>query len=347
MNIVLEKDLNFILDNTTGSLTQLKQCAIFITGATGFFGKWLLSALQWANYQGGYGIKIVALSRDPHAFIRNYPHLAKDVTFIQGDVTDFLFPNQHYDYIIHAATEASAKLNSEQPSIMLNTIIEGTKRILEFAQHCGAKRILHTSSGAVYGIQPTNIDYITEDYLGALDISKAKSAYGEGKRIAELLGVIHSQETGIEFINARCFAFVGLYLPLTAHFAIGNFINNALNNQSIVIKGDGTAMRSYLYAADLVIWLFTILTKGKNNHAYNVGSDISYSISEIACQIQRYFPQLAIEILEPPSVNQLPERYIPAIEKAKNELGLKVETDLDAAIKKTIAQIQNARCNSG
>jgi dTDP-glucose 4,6-dehydratase len=345
MNTELEKDLDFILDNTIVSLVQLKQCAIFITGATGFFGKWLLETLQWANHQGGYNIKITALSRNPQAFIKDYPYLTKNITFIQGNVTNFVFPNQRYDYVIHAATEASVQLNNEHPGFMLNTIIVGTKRILEFAKHCGAKRILHTSSGAIYGVQPTTIDNVNEDYLGAPDINNIKSAYGEGKRVAELLGIIHAQETGIEFINARCFAFVGLYLPLTTHFAIGNFISNGLNNDPIIIKGDGTPRRSYLYAADLMIWLLTILTDGKNNQAYNVGSDISYSISEIAHAVQCYFPQLPIEILQQPLVNKIPERYVPSIEKAKNELGLKVMTSLDKAIEKTVMQIQNLRSN--
>lgn len=342
MNNALKKDLDFILEHTPRSLSQLTQHSIFITGATGFFGKWLLETLQWANHQGGYQISITALSRNPQQFINRYPQLAKNITFIQGDVTDFIFPNQHYDYIIHAATQASAQLNNEQPALMLNTLIEGTKRILEFAKQCGAKRILHTSSGAVYGVQPTTIDNVTEDYLGAPDISNPKSAYGEGKRIAELLGIIHAQETGIEFVNARCFAFVGLYLPLTTHFAIGNFINNGLNHQPIIIKGDGTPRRSYLYAADLMIWLLTLLTDGRNSHAYNVGSDMSYSIAEIAETVQAHFPQLQIEILQQPVVNKIAERYVPSIEKAKNELGLKVLIDLNKAIEKTIVQIQNS-----
>lgn len=338
MNIALQKDLDFILTNTSSVLSELKQCSIFITGATGFFGKWLLHTLQWANNQCGYGyqIKITALSRNPQSFVEQYPHLAKSVDFIQGNVTDFVFPNKKYDYIIHAATEASEKLNREQPSVMLNTIIEGTKRILEFSKICGAKRILHTSSGAVYGVQPTSIDNLIEDYCGAPDIGNIKSAYGEGKRIAELLGVIHAHETGIEFINARCFAFVGLYLPLNTHFAIGNFINNGLNNEPILIKGDGTSIRSYLYAADLVIWLLTILTHGKSGEVYNVGSDVSYSIAEIAHAVQQFFPHAPIKILQQPIDGKLPERYVPSIEKAKQKLNLKVNINLSQAIEKAL-----------
>ena len=343
MTIELRRDLDFIVENTTILFSQLQNQSVFITGATGFFGKWLLYTLKWANHQGGYSIKITALSRNPNQFIKNHPHLAKDVTFIQGDVVDFAFPNQHYDYIIHAATPASKKLNNEQPTLMLNTIIAGTQRVLAFSKYCNAKRILHTSSGAVYGIQPTNIDNVTEDYLGAPDISNVKNAYSEGKRIAELLGVIHANETGIEFVNARCFAFIGVYLPLTSHFAIGNFINNGLNNEAIIIKGNGTPKRSYLYMADLVIWLLTILINGENKEAYNVGSDISLSITKLAQAVHLHFPKSPIEILQKPLPDRLPERYVPSIEKAKNELGLKVITNLDQALEKTIKQILHSR----
>ncbi len=342
MNSEFKKDLDFILMNISPSLIKLKQSSIFITGATGFFGKWLLATLQWANHQGNYQLKITALSRNPHAFVQAYPSLAQQITFIQGDITDFAFPKQQYDYIIHAATEASAQLNDQAPAIMLNTIIAGMQRILQFADYCGAKRILHTSSGAVYGVQPPAMSQMCENYLGAPTIQNSTSAYAEGKRVAELLGVIHAQQSKIELVNARCFAFVGLYLPLTTHFAIGNFIYNGLNKQPIIIKGDGTPKRSYLYAAELMIWLLTILTQGKNSQAYNVGSDMSYSIVEIAQLVQRYFPASAITILQPAIEHELPARYVPNIDKARSELGLNVTIDLALAIEKTIIQTQYA-----
>src|SRR5260370_33188789 len=99
--------------------------------------------------------------------------------------------------------------------------------------------------------------------MGAPDTMDANSAYGEGKRMAELLCAIYRKSYGIETKIARGFAFVGPYMQLDTHFAIGNFVSDSLAGQCIEVRGDGTPLRSYLYASDLMVWLWTILTRGK------------------------------------------------------------------------------------
>jgi dTDP-glucose 4,6-dehydratase len=129
---------------------------------------------------------------------------------------------------------------------------------------------------------------------------------------------------------------VGPYLPLDIHFAIGNFIRDALAGGPIVIKGDGTACRSYLYAADLVIWLWTILLQGKNCRAYNVGSDKVVTIAELAQLIAKDNPvDLEVKIQKRSLPGVLPERYIPSIERAKTELKLSEYIELKTAIQNT------------
>ena len=175
-----------------------------------------------------------------------------------------------FDYVIHAATAVRADLISQNPLDMLDTITLGTRHVLDMAVQCNVKRVLLTSSGAVYGRQPCDISAMGEDYLGALDVADPLSVYGHGKRIAELLCRIYKQQYGIEIVIARCFAFVGPYLDLGIHFAIGNFIRDGLRGDPIKVSGDGTAVRSYLYAADLAIWLWTLLLKATSGQVYNV-----------------------------------------------------------------------------
>ena len=257
------EDLEHVLEHTRVLWSEASGKSFFITGGTGFFGMWLLESFAHINDQLALGMRATILTRDPAAFARKTPHLAAraDLQFIQGDIRSFPFPEGQFDYIIHAATEVRAKLNEEAPQEMLDAIIAGSRRVLDFAAQCGVKKLLLTSSGAVYGKQPSEITHISEDYLGAPDPLLPGSAYGEGKRLAEHMCCVHAHQHGYEAKIARCFAFVGPHLPLDAHFAIGNFIRDAISGMPIQINGDGTPMRSYLYASDLAVWLWTILFK--------------------------------------------------------------------------------------
>ena len=331
-------DLDFICKTAEDLFLQFRDQNIFITGITGFFGKWLLESLIYANDKLSLNLNIYGLSRDPQKFLNCYPYLKqhKNLNLIKGNVLDFSLKSVQCKYLIHAATDASAELNNHNPELMLNTITKGTENILNFAKSCKVEHFLFVSSGAVYGRQPPNISHIEEDYIGAPNCCDQASAYGEGKRAAELLAVIRSKTSDINTKIARCFAFVGPYLPIDKHFAIGNFIQNGLQGKKIIIKGDGTPLRSYLYSADLVIWLLTVLIKGKSCRPYNVGSDKAISIEELARCVSQKFNNIEIEILKPKNTNTPILQYVPSVSRAQKELGLKIYTDLETSLIKTI-----------
>jgi dTDP-glucose 4,6-dehydratase len=333
----LSADLDHILEHTRDLWSELRGERIFITGGTGFFGCWLLESLLWANDRLDLDCGVTVLSRSPELFQTKAPHLAghKSVSLMQGDVRTFKFPDGKFRHIIHAATQSSVKLNTENPLQMLDTIVEGTRHTLEFAKICRAENFLLTSSGAVYGKQPADMTHIPEHYNGAPDPLDPKSAYGEGKRIAEYLCTVYA-DTHLKPKIARCFAFVGPYLPLDIHFAIGNFIRDALNGGPIVVKGDGSPHRSYLYAADLVIWLWTIMSKGQPVRPYNVGSDETLSIAEVAARVaEQFHPHIVVEVHGTPNLQKPLERYVPSTQRADNELGLKRIVPFQESINKT------------
>lgn len=343
MDNPLKADLDHILEHTQGLWDEFRRRRLFITGGTGFFGCWLLESFAWANDKLGLNAQAVVLTRNPDAFARKAPHLANHpaISFHVGDVRNFVFPEGPFSHVIHAATEASAKLNADNPLLMFDTIVEGTRRTLDFAVHAGAKKVLFASSGAVYGRQPPELTHIPEDYNGGPNPLDPKSAYGEGKRAAEMLCCLYAKQHGLEPKIARCFAFVGPYLPLDTHFAIGNFIRDGLRGGPIKINGDGTPYRSYLYAADLAIWLLTILLRGESCRPYNVGSEKEGTIRDVAHYIAANFSNyLAIEIAGCPGPSHRQERYVSDTSRAREELNLRTWIELPEAIRRTITFLQ-------
>jgi nucleoside-diphosphate-sugar epimerase len=335
----LSADLEHILDRTRPLWEELRGSRAFVTGGTGFFGCWLLESFAWANQRLGLGAEMLVLTRNLERFRNKAPHLAgrPEIQFHIGDARNFEFPAGQFSHVIHAATESATNLGQEDPALMLDTIGAGTRRALEFAARSGARKFLLTSSGAVYGAQPPGMTHVSEDYPGAPDVSTPRSAYGEGKRLSELLCAIHGPRHGIETKIARCFAFIGPYLPLDAHFAIGNFIRDALAGGPIKVNGDGTPFRSYLYAGDLAAWLWTILFRGTSNRSYNVGSSQALTIAETAHAVASSFTgNIQVTIAKKPPASQIPQRYVPDISRAVGELQLDQWTQLDDAIRGTV-----------
>jgi nucleoside-diphosphate-sugar epimerase len=309
-------------------------CEIFITGGTGFFGCWLLETFLWANAQLDLGASATVLTRDAARFQTRAPDLANHpaIRLHAGDVRSFVFPGGRFSHVIHAATEASAALNRERPLEMLDAIVQGTRRVLEFAVECGARKFLLASSGAVYGKQPADLANVPETHMGAPDTMDTASAYGEGKRMAELLCAIYAQRFGMETKIARCFTFVGPYMQLNAHFAIGNFIRDAMEGRGVEVKGDGTPCRSYLYAADLAIWLWRILAHGEACRPYNVGSAHALTIAEAAAAVAQTLGAPGVKIGRRAAPGARAERYVPSTARAERELGLREWLPLEEAL---------------
>jgi dTDP-glucose 4,6-dehydratase len=335
---VPEADLDHILAHTRELWQQLSGARLFITGGTGFFGIWLLEAIVAANDRLNAGVtatRITAtlLSRDPALFARLHPQLANrpEFNWLTGDVSSVAFPQQRYDYLFHFATPSAAEVDAGDTALTLSTLA-GMHRILQFSRACGAKRLLFTSSGAVYGRQPTDLSHVPETYPGAPDPQRRASAYGEIKRMSELLCALTPE---VDCVIARGFAFLGPHLPLTDKFAVGSFIRQALAGGAIRIHGDGTPVRSYLYAADMVIWLLTLLMKGKPGAAYNVGSDQAINLADLARLVGATTSGISVHVTKPPSSHQA-ERYVPSIDKAKQELGLNVSVPLAIALRHTL-----------
>jgi nucleoside-diphosphate-sugar epimerase len=336
----LHADLDLINKQIGDLWKNLRGQRIFITGGTGFIGSWLLESLIYADRTYNLGVEVVILTRSPDSVRYKAARLASypAITLHLGDVCDFTFPAGEFKYIIHGAANPSSRSIPKQQLQTFNTIVEGTRHTLRFAEKCNAQKFLLLSSGAVYGSQPPEMLQIPENFSGAPDCMDSRSAYGEGKRAAEILCMLISRQANFEAKIARCFTFVGGYLPLYKEFAVGNFIRDGVSRKPIHVDGDGTAYRSFLYTADMVVWLWTILFHGKPSYPYNVGSEKPISIAQLAQLVADQFePKPQVIIAKSPTAGKIPERYIPSTQRAMNELGLCQSVDLVTALQKMIA----------
>jgi nucleoside-diphosphate-sugar epimerase len=335
----LSVDLDHILEHTRDLWDDLRGGRVFLTGGTGYIGQWLAESFLWANDSLKLGSHMTILSRSPDAFRKRAPQLAMHpaISLQAGDIRIFDFPPEEYTHIIHAASGPNRTASTEDPFTVAETILTGTRRTLDFARHCAARKFLFLSSGAVYGKQPVGVAKMSEQYSGAPDPTDPDSTYGDAKRKAEFLIAHDAGADSFQPKIARCFSFVGPFLPHNAHFAVGNFIRDAMAGGPIRITGDGTPIRSYLYCADLAIWLWTILISGKPLQPYNVGSEDTVSIKELAEKIARLAPSApAIVLGSQPANPNSPDRYVPSTELARKELGVSQWIGLDAALRKTM-----------
>lgn len=317
------------------NVSCLDKKSIFITGGTGFIGKWLVKSLLYLDSLYKLGLCITLLTRDMKATLaRDECFSDERVRLTQAEITK-LDMDEKFDIIIHAASTSSVdKFNGASDLYRLNILNEGTKRVCELAVRAKIKYMLLISSGGVYG-KPNPTDLLNEDAKIAPHILDSHACYDEGKRVSELMCALYAKEYGFSLGIARVFATYGAYMDFDIHFAMGNFIADALNKKEIVIYSSGSQVRSYLYAADLSLWCLSILTSLKDQtQIYNVGSSKEISLKDLAYKINSILDGSGVRVLGRDNFDTA-LRYIPCTTKITSELGLKEHTSLDEGIIKT------------
>lgn len=341
-------DLNHVLTHTRDLWSRLRGETVFITGGTGTVGRWLLESFTHINHALQLQARAVVLTRSPEQFAACAPHLAADpaVQLIRGGVRNFdpddlagataECASGRIPFVIHAATATGPPYTTGMPFRVLDTLYSGTRRVLEWAVTQSAARVLLLSSIAVYDAPRNQALPISEEFAGAPACDSAENALAEGQRVMELLGAIFREQYGLDCKTARCFTCLGPGMALRGHHPVGGFIYDALSGSAVHVPGDGTTMGSYLYLADLAIWLWTILLRDSASTVFNVGSDEAFSLRTVAERVAALGPHRVPLFLTgrsaPPAVYH---DSVPDIARARRELGLEVWTRFESAVRKT------------
>jgi len=335
-------DLDLAVETVATHWKRLDGMDLFFTGGTGFVGAWMSAVLLHAIDHGLLKARLRLLTRNPDRVRKDHPEIVAhpSVRLVQGDVLQAGWDCEGATHLIAGATEASAALLKERPRRMLETILEGTTRTLDLAEKAGISRALFVSSGAAAGPQPSEVERVREDQHFGLDPFSPRIAYAEGKRLAELLFTLHRQAS-FSFTSARLWAFVGPLLPMDSHFAVGNFLGDALSGRKIRILGDGTTVRSYQYAAEMAAWNLVLLASGRHATAYNVGSDQAVSMRELASLCAGLGGEAGYEVLGIPDPSRRTDVYVPDVGRMKDEFGLENRVGLEAALQATAAWTHN------
>ena len=341
-------DLAHVLDRTSHVWSgDLRGARVLVTGAAGFVGSWMLETMLHANEALGLGLRATALVRNQETFVKRFPHLASSpsVRLVTGDVRVAHPEVRGFSHYVHCASAASPEVNSKHPEAVIDLIERGTAAMVDAATT--GTRFLQMSSGAVYGSQPLSIRLIDESCSAAAEAREPVQGFGAAKRRAEQYGEA-AVARGVGFVSARVFALVGPRLPLEGEFAVGNFLGDAVAGRSVRVTGDGTPVRSWLHAADLAAWCWTLLARGTAGAAYNVGSEEEMPIAEAARRVAALTePPLAVSRGREPEPGATPSRYVPSTRRAREELALDAWITFDDALRRTWNSLLSERHGNG
>lgn len=289
-NSIFEEDIKNIINDFDMSVFDGK--TILVTGATGLIGKLCVKSLL----NSGYNTQVIALVRDEEK-AKNIFGESKRLTYLVQDINQRLNTTRRVDYIIHAASTTSSKDFVEKPVETIYTAINGSRNILEFAKNKRLEGMVYLSSLEIYGVNEK--ENIKERDYGYIDILNPRSSYSESKKMVETMCISYGTEYGVPVKIARLAQTFGAGVSISDNRVFAQFAKAIINKENIILHTKGETKRNYCYTTDAVRGIFTILTKGENNNAYNVANKNSYfSISEMAHLLEDEYTKVEYKIDE-------------------------------------------------
>jgi len=313
--------------------------SLLIIGGSGFLGKSFLDAFQRGLLQPWTIDQIIIFSRQAENLRITHPELIKDkINLVNGDIsTCQSLPIA--DYIIHAAASSDASKYISAGESEKRLMIAGTRNFSLLIKHLNYDvKIIYVSSGAVYASSSQDKRSFSENdsFVPIEEVAANKRDYTAAKRDSEK-EILQLSNEGFSVSIARCFAFVGKYLPRDQHFAIGNFLQNGFDHQPIKVKAQHLVYRSYMYADDMVIWMMHILKSASPNcPIFNLGS---YEVVEVGDLASLIANKMKTTVQRNIINESLIDYYVPSVKKIREELCIDLTHSLDQSIDETIRSI--------
>lgn len=346
MNDILKEDAIQVINENNG-LKELYGSKFLITGATGMVGMGFVNTLLTLNELYNANIELYLVVRNKNK-LPDYVLNSKNVHLVVQDITEPIKCNVEVDYVVHAASPASPLIMKEHPveTNFANTI--GTANALNYAKKSNSKGFMFISSREIYGQPEDGQEYFYEDgKYGQVDHLVPRNGYAEGKKAAENMCAGFRSQYGLNTKVVRLAHTYGPGMSIYDGRVQADFLKNVVNNENIVLKSKGEAVRTYTYISDAISAMFNVLLNSKDM-VYNIADENSKtSIRELAETLASIYPERNIEL-----IFDIPKEDknngcasftlgILSTDKIRNELGWNPKYSIHDGFERTIEYIES------
>ena len=282
-------DLNKIFINNN-DVILLKNKSVFITGSTGLIGSSIADYLLFLNKNHNTNITIYLGARNYEKLCSRFSCYKEgiDYNYLNYNACNKIEFDISFDYVIHGAGNGDPLSISNNPVETIITNTSGLNDLLFYSNSHSVKKLLYISSSEIYGITNTNTPHKENDY-GVIDAANIRACYPLSKKCGENLCISFSQEYNLYTTIVRPGHIYGPQITMNDSRATAQFIRNILNNNDIIMKSNGSQIRSYCYSLDCASAIIQVLIKGEKSTAYNISNPKSI------CSIKDFAEELALQ----------------------------------------------------
>jgi nucleoside-diphosphate-sugar epimerase len=330
-----QDDLDTISGQIEPFIGGFENSKILVYGGTGFIGTWLIGGLLQANLEFSLNLRISIVTRNVLNAKEKFHSVCESLNFIECDLSDSE-PRENLvaDFVFLGSTPTRDSTGSSNFEAVIRASANAANHASKVMSNKFHKPfVLHLSSGAIYGKQPMDMTYRSESHPV---LTSSSDAYIKSKLLIDDILVDSKVKGLINFNSPRLFAFAGPLISLDEHFAVGNFIGDAIAGREIKVKGNPNTVRSYMYPTDLISILLKLIQSNPRGEI-NIGSDNPITLGNLAIMISNLASGVGVQI---PNSEELPNNYVPSVVNLRQEIWSSTFVSLDVALEKWISWLR-------